>query len=114
MKWSNVRLIFLREARDQLRDRRMIFMIAVLPLVLYPLLGLNWIQVSQFMQERPSRILLIGEDSLPEQPALIEEDDSSTPPVKQLSESFCSEADARLLLVEFQTGDSQPSEERAT
>ncbi len=39
MNWSNVKLIFLREVRDQLRDRRTLFTIAVLPLLLYPLLG---------------------------------------------------------------------------
>ena len=32
MKLSNVKLIFLREVRDQLRDRRTLFMIFVLPL----------------------------------------------------------------------------------
>ena len=74
MKWSNVRLIFFRETRDQLRDRRMVFMIAVLPLLLYPLLGLNWIQVSQFMQEKPSRVLLAGASGLPTDPSLVDED----------------------------------------
>lgn len=71
MKWSHVKLIFLREMRDQLRDRRMVFMIAVLPLMLYPLLGLNWIQVSQLMQEKPSKVLLAGASGLPEHPALL-------------------------------------------
>jgi len=28
MNWSNVKLIFLREVRDQLRDRRTLFTIA--------------------------------------------------------------------------------------
>ena len=37
MRWSIIRLIWFRELRDQLRDRRTVFMIAVLPLVLYPL-----------------------------------------------------------------------------
>ena len=34
MKWNNVKLIYSREIRDQLRDRRTLFMIAVLPLLL--------------------------------------------------------------------------------
>ena len=34
MNWSTVRLIWVRELRDQLRDRRTLFMILVLPLVL--------------------------------------------------------------------------------
>ena len=39
MRWSIIRLIWLRELRDQLRDRRTVFMIVGLPLLLYPLLG---------------------------------------------------------------------------
>ena len=34
LNWRNVSLIFHREVRDQLRDRRTLFMIAVLPLLL--------------------------------------------------------------------------------
>jgi len=36
MQWSNVKLIFSREMRDQMRDRRTLFTVAVLPLILYP------------------------------------------------------------------------------
>ena len=42
MKWSNVKLVLHREVRDQLRDRRTLFTIAVLPVLLYPLLGSSW------------------------------------------------------------------------
>ena len=48
MNWRNIRLIYAREIRDQLRDRRTLFMIAVLPLLLYPLLGTSVFQLSQF------------------------------------------------------------------
>jgi sodium transport system permease protein len=41
MRWSIVRLIWARELRDQLRDRRTLFMIAVLPVLLYPVAGLG-------------------------------------------------------------------------
>jgi sodium transport system permease protein len=47
MRWSIVRLIWLREMRDQLRDRRTIFMIAVLPVLLYPIGGLGIMQLTQ-------------------------------------------------------------------
>jgi sodium transport system permease protein len=60
MNWSNVKLIFLREVRDQLRDRRTLFMIAVLPMLLYPLLGMSLFQVVQFMRERPAHVLVVG------------------------------------------------------
>ena len=49
MNLSNVKLIYLREMRDQLRDRRTLFLIAVLPLLLYPLLGMSFFQLSQFL-----------------------------------------------------------------
>ena len=48
MNLRNVRLILFREIRDQLRDRRTLFMIFVLPLLLYPLLGMSLSQVVQF------------------------------------------------------------------
>ncbi len=73
MNLSNVRWIFLREVRDQLRDRRTLFTIAVMPLLLYPLLGASFLQVAQFMREHPTRILILGRENLPESPALIVE-----------------------------------------
>jgi sodium transport system permease protein len=72
MNWSNVRLIFRREVRDQLRDRRTLFMIAVLPMLLYPLLGMSLFQVAQFIREQPTRVLVLGAEDLPQTPALIE------------------------------------------
>ena len=60
MNWTNVKLIFLRELRDQLRDRRTLFMIAVLPLLLYPLMGMSVFQVQQFLQEQASKVLVVG------------------------------------------------------
>ncbi len=72
MKWSNVRLIFQRELRDQLRDRRTLFMVAVLPLLLYPLMGMAFLQVAQFMQEHPTKVWVVGADALPETPPLLE------------------------------------------
>ena len=60
MNWTNVKIIFLREVRDQLRDRRTLFMIAVLPVVLYPLLGMSMVQVTQFVRDQSTRILVVG------------------------------------------------------
>src|SRR6202035_2193205 len=74
MNWYNVRLIFCREVRDQLRDRRTLFMIVVLPLFLYPLLGMSLFQVAQFIREQPTRVLVIGADALPKTPTLIDGD----------------------------------------
>jgi sodium transport system permease protein len=47
MRWSIVRLIWLREMRDQLRDRRTVFMIAILPVLLYPIAGVGIMQLTQ-------------------------------------------------------------------
>ncbi len=73
MNWSNVRLILAREIRDQLRDRRTLFMIAVLPLLLYPLLGMSLFQVRQFMREHSTKVLVLGATGLEEvEPALFD------------------------------------------
>ena len=53
MRWSIIRVIWFRELRDQLRDRRTVVMMAVLPLVLYPVLGIG---VFQFTQRRGKRL----------------------------------------------------------
>ena len=63
MSWTNVKLIFLRELRDQLRDRRTLFTIFVLPLMLYPLLGMSLLQVQQFLKEHASKVRIIGVES---------------------------------------------------
>lgn len=72
MNWTNVKLILSREIRDQLRDRRTLFMIAVLPMLLYPLLGMSFFQLAQFMQERATTVRVVGASNLPERPPLIE------------------------------------------
>src|SRR3989442_10126328 len=69
MRWSIIRLIWLRELRDQLRDRRTLFMIAVLPLLIYPVLGFAVLQFALGFAERPSRIgLVVGAKSAAEFP----------------------------------------------
>ena len=83
MSISNVKLILMRELRDQLRDRRTLFTIAVLPLLLYPLLGMAFLQVAQFTQQHPTKIWVIGANELAEDPVLIR--DSAFPPELCLS-----------------------------
>src|SRR5215475_12007732 len=74
MNWANVKLIWLREVRDQLRDRRTLFMIFVLPLLMYPLLGMSILQVSQFLREQPTKVLIVNLPQLPDLPPLVEDD----------------------------------------
>lgn len=71
MKWPNVKLIFARELRDQLRDRRTLFTVAIMPMILYPLMGMAMLQVAQFMREYPTTVWIVGAENLPEQPALL-------------------------------------------
>jgi len=103
MNWSNVRLIWAREVRDQLRDRRTIFTIAVLPLLLYPLLGMTFLQITQFMKEHPTRIWLIGSAALPDDPPLLSEG--------HFTEDFCLEDEAKLL--QMTIADSMPEQFRS-
>jgi sodium transport system permease protein len=69
MRWSIVRTIWLRELRDQLRDRRTIVMIAVLPLLLYPLLGVGLAQVAGAFRGRPRVVGIVGSENLPAGPS---------------------------------------------
>jgi sodium transport system permease protein len=77
MSWRNIRLIYCREIRDQLRDRRTLFMIAVLPLLLYPLLGMSVFQLSQFLRKSEPKVVVVGGQELTpsgDLPKLIEGD----------------------------------------
>jgi len=74
MNFINVKLILSREVRDQLRDRRTLFMMFVLPILLYPLIGMSFLQVQQFMQEKPVAVWVIGAKELPDEPPLLEND----------------------------------------
>ena len=73
MNRKNVRLVFLREVRDQIRDRRTLFMIVVLPLILYPGLAIGMVQISFLFKEQPRTIVLLGTDNLPPDPPLLKE-----------------------------------------
>src|SRR3954468_24043567 len=64
MSWRNIRLIYFREIRDQLRDRRTLFMIAVLPMLLYPLLGMSVFQLSQFLRKSEPKVVVVGAQEL--------------------------------------------------
>ncbi len=70
MQTKNVKLIFLREVRDQLRDRRTLFMVAVLPLLLYPALGIGMAQMMNTFSEQTRTVAVVGVADLPEPPLL--------------------------------------------
>src|SRR5215813_4810133 len=96
MNWNNVKLIWLREVRDQLRDRRTLFMIFVLPLLMYPLLGMSILQVSQFLREQPTKVLIVDLPQLEGLPPLVVENHFD-------SQWLSDPAQARLFDLQFQT-----------
>ena len=72
MNWNNVQLISRREIIDQLRDRRTLFTILVLPLILYPLLGMSLLQTAQFMHKSPARVWIVGHEFAPSTVGLVD------------------------------------------
>lgn len=73
-RWSAIWLIYLREMRDQVRDRRTLFTIAVLPIMLYPLLGMLLLQIAQFSRQNLTSVCVIGGENLTDAPPLLEHD----------------------------------------
>ena len=71
LDFRKIRIIFGRELRDQLRDRRTLFMVMALPVLLYPALGIGMLQMAVVFSERPRTVVVLGSESLP-QPKLIE------------------------------------------
>jgi sodium transport system permease protein len=70
MNWSNVFVIFRREVNDQVRDRRTLFMIFVLPILLYPIMGIGVVQFSAAFEQKPRTVLVVGPENLPAEPPL--------------------------------------------
>lgn len=74
IQWKNIKLILMRELRDQMRDRRTLFMVAVLPLLLYPAMGIGMVQMTVLFSEQPRNVVILGADDLPQHPQLLEGD----------------------------------------
>lgn len=71
MNWTNAKLVFVRESLDQLRDRRMVFLYTLLPLLLYPAIGLLTFQLGQFIHQTATVVEVVGVEHLPAKPPLI-------------------------------------------
>lgn len=74
MNWINVLIVFQREVLDQLRDRRTLFMVAVLPLLLYPILGIGMVQMMLLFSEQPRTVVVLGTAELPPSGPMLLED----------------------------------------
>ena len=71
VRWSNLKVIFGREVRDQIRDRRTLFMIFVLPILLYPMLGIGVVQFAAALEQKPRVVVIVGAEFLPKSPPLL-------------------------------------------
>ena len=69
---SAIWLIYAREMRDQFRDRRTLFTIAVLPILLYPLVGTLLLQIAQFTRQHSTSVCIVGTDHLTDGPPLLD------------------------------------------
>ena len=70
VRWPNVWVIFRREVRDQVRDRRTLFMIFVLPILLYPILGIGMIKFASAFEQKRRLVVVVGAEYLPTSPIL--------------------------------------------
>ena len=64
-------MIFGREVRDQIRDRRTLFMIFVLPILLYPMLGIGVVQFAAALEQKPRVVVVVGAEFLANSPPLL-------------------------------------------
>lgn len=74
MRLPQAMTIFRRETRDQFRDRRTLFIIFVLPILLYPMLGFGVVKLAEAFDNSQRSVVIIGADDLPESPALLSAD----------------------------------------
>jgi sodium transport system permease protein len=86
MRWPIIRVIWLRELRDQLRDRRTMFMIVVLPLLIYPLAGLGIMQLAAGFLQKKIVIGVMGAEHLPQSGKSKNRRPSNYPALVQLRE----------------------------
>ncbi len=103
MNWTNVGLIFRQSLLAQMRDRRMVLLYVVLPLMIYPIIGLAAFQVSQFVHETPLTVRVYNIEDLPPGTPLLE----GTGFVPDL---FSRRDDARLLIVKPARAEQAPQE----
>ena len=71
MRWSNVFVIVRREVRDQIRDRRTLFMVFILPVLLYPILAIGLLKLQAEFEQKARKVLVVGTQYLPPSPRLV-------------------------------------------
>ncbi|HEY3296167.1 MAG TPA: ABC transporter permease subunit/CPBP intramembrane protease [bacterium] len=67
MQMKLAKTIFFKELRDMLRDRRTLFIMVVLPMIMYPLLFIGMMQMLMFqlgkVEQKSSRIAIVGREN---------------------------------------------------
>ncbi|MEO6435132.1 MAG: ABC transporter permease, partial [Tepidisphaeraceae bacterium] len=80
MRFRIIKIVFLKELREMLRDRRSLAIMFGIPLVLYPLLtvmiGTIGISKKKELTEKPARVAVINASSAPHLTTLLEAKDS--------------------------------------
>ena len=102
VRWLNVWIIFRREVRDQVRDRRTLFMIFVLPILLYPMLSIGVLKLQEAFGQQQRTVLVVGAEYLPETPALLNAEGDGFAP-----ELFDTDAEAAKLKVTVQKSEGR-------
>jgi len=78
MSWKNIKLIWIKELRGTIRDRRTIRVMIIVPLIFYPLLfaGIGYLNKvgSMKSEESVSKIVLTGSEFAPQLVRYLEED----------------------------------------
>jgi sodium transport system permease protein len=69
---ARVMLVFAREMRDLMRDRRTLVAGLALPLLIYPMLGMLLLQLAQVSTQNTTLVAMVGADHLPGEPKLID------------------------------------------
>lgn len=76
MRLKNIKVIYLKELLDTIRDRRTIIAMIVVPILLFPvmMIGVSWITASatKKMVAEPARVVIIGKENAPKLYTLIE------------------------------------------
>jgi sodium transport system permease protein len=71
MKWSIVFAIFAKEVKDTLRDRRTLFIMTILPILLYPIMIVGFLHISamlkQSLDKERFKVWVEGIDQIPQE-----------------------------------------------
>ncbi|MDR3633049.1 MAG: ABC transporter permease subunit [Isosphaeraceae bacterium] len=100
MRWSNVFVIVRREVRDQIRDRRTLFMVFILPVLLYPILAIGLLKLQSEFEQKARKVVVVGKENLPPAPPLLNEKNNRFAP-----SLFDSRDEAELMTVEVRPAD---------